>query len=309
MVVKLGYGVADLMYYHFLRPRLGLDYGLHTLNVDVDVLEMEKYVKNNKIILVYVEHGSSNVDSSIFVTPKKGVAIAVDNHLRKAPIELIIPTSYVEGPIVVKSVDEHFEDLDEILGPWPNQILTAVGVDANNVIYPLAYAIVEAESKASWCWFLKLLGDDLGRAKCDIQLNNICEVFDRQPPKKRNKSYDEISSESCSSCKLSRKGKSIKYSKYGNLGHNKKGYRGQGGVSQAGGSSQARARQAAGVRNVFGQAVGARNSLSQAGGSSQPSATPSTTTGARNASSQVASASHPSAASSTESQGPTQHNA
>nr|GEZ32242.1 hypothetical protein [Tanacetum cinerariifolium] len=115
MVVKLGYGVADLMYYHFLRPRLGLDYGLHTLNVDVDVLEMEKYVKNNKIILVYVEHGSSNVDSSIFVTPKKGVAIAVDNHLRKAPIELIIPTSYVEGPIVVKSVDEHFEDLDEIL--------------------------------------------------------------------------------------------------------------------------------------------------------------------------------------------------
>ncbi|GJZ64595.1 hypothetical protein Tco_0621016, partial [Tanacetum coccineum] len=88
MVVKLGYGVADLSYYYFLRPRLGLDYGLHPLNVDADVLEMAKYVKDYKIILVYVEHESSNVDSSIFVTPKKGVTIAVDNHLRKAPIEI-----------------------------------------------------------------------------------------------------------------------------------------------------------------------------------------------------------------------------
>ncbi|GKD10478.1 hypothetical protein Tco_1190163, partial [Tanacetum coccineum] len=65
MVVKLGYVVANLMYYYFLRPILGLDYGLHPLSVDVDVLEMAKYVKGNKIIVVYVEHGSSNVDSSI----------------------------------------------------------------------------------------------------------------------------------------------------------------------------------------------------------------------------------------------------
>ncbi|GJZ46469.1 reverse transcriptase domain-containing protein [Tanacetum coccineum] len=37
-----------------------------------------------------------------------------------------------------------------------------VWVDANNGIYPVAYDIVEAESKASWCWFLNLLGEDLG---------------------------------------------------------------------------------------------------------------------------------------------------
>ncbi|GJT92420.1 mutator type transposase [Tanacetum coccineum] len=46
--------------------------------------------------------------------------------------------------------------------PWPGQILTAVLVDANKEIYLVAYAIVEAESKASWCWFLNLLGEDLG---------------------------------------------------------------------------------------------------------------------------------------------------
>ncbi|GJR03666.1 hypothetical protein Tco_0526650 [Tanacetum coccineum] len=65
-----------------------LDYGMHPLNVDDDVLEMAKYVKDNKIILVYVEHKSSNVYSSIFVTPKKRVAIAADNHLRKVSIEI-----------------------------------------------------------------------------------------------------------------------------------------------------------------------------------------------------------------------------
>ncbi|GJX28958.1 mutator type transposase [Tanacetum coccineum] len=119
MVVKLGYDVADLMYYYFFRPRLGLDYGLYTLNVDADVLEMAKYVKDNKIILVYFEHGSSNVDSIIFVTPKKAVAIAIDNYLRKAPIEIDSSpdlASYVEGPIVVESADDPFKDLDEILG-------------------------------------------------------------------------------------------------------------------------------------------------------------------------------------------------
>ncbi|GKE79959.1 hypothetical protein Tco_1549959, partial [Tanacetum coccineum] len=35
-------------------------------------------------------------------------------------------------------------------GPFPGQILIAVGVEANNGIYSVAYAILEAENKASW---------------------------------------------------------------------------------------------------------------------------------------------------------------
>ncbi|GKC10451.1 hypothetical protein Tco_1007233 [Tanacetum coccineum] len=107
------------------------------LPINVDALEMAKYVKDYKIILVYVEHGSS-----IFVTPKKGVSIAVDNHLRKCPIEIDSspdvnrnltpmchrnltkeweqPFSYVEAPIVVECVDNPFEDIDETLGDYAN---------------------------------------------------------------------------------------------------------------------------------------------------------------------------------------------
>ncbi|GJS10779.1 hypothetical protein Tco_0367575 [Tanacetum coccineum] len=103
---------------------------MHTLNVDADVLEMTKYVKDYKIILVYVEHESSNVDTSIFVTPKKRVAIAVDNRLRKAPIEIdsSLDVSRNLTPMChrnlkkewEKSDDDPFEDFDEILGEYAN---------------------------------------------------------------------------------------------------------------------------------------------------------------------------------------------
>nr|XP_028956330.1 uncharacterized protein LOC114824095 [Malus domestica] len=46
-------------------------------------------------------------------------------------------------------------------GPYTGQILTAVGVDGNNGMFPIAYAIVEIENKSSWIWFLELLKADL----------------------------------------------------------------------------------------------------------------------------------------------------
>nr|GEW95885.1 retrotransposon-related protein [Tanacetum cinerariifolium] len=48
-----------------------------------------------------------------------------------------------------------------IKGLFLGQVLAAVGLDSNNGIYSLAYALVEAES----------------RVKYDLLLNNICEVF------------------------------------------------------------------------------------------------------------------------------------
>ncbi|XP_076927070.1 uncharacterized protein LOC143590494 [Bidens hawaiensis] len=61
-------------------------------------------------------------------------------------------------------------------GPFPGQILTVVGMDGNNGIYPLAYSLVEAESTASWTWFLECLGDDL-----DLHSNsNFTFISDRQ---------------------------------------------------------------------------------------------------------------------------------
>ena len=53
--------------------------------------------------------------------------------------------------------------LDEchVKGPYPEQILSAVGIDANNQMFPIAYAVVESECKDSWSWFIDLLMKDL----------------------------------------------------------------------------------------------------------------------------------------------------
>ncbi|GKA27984.1 mutator type transposase [Tanacetum coccineum] len=61
-------------------------------------------------------------------------------------------------------------------GPYPGQILTAIGVDPNNGIYPLAYAVVESETKDSWLWFLDCLGDDLEL----FRNSNFTFISDRQ---------------------------------------------------------------------------------------------------------------------------------
>ncbi|CAL2239970.1 unnamed protein product [Prunus armeniaca] len=48
-----------------------------------------------------------------------------------------------------------------VKGPHPGQVLSAMGVDANNGMFPLAYAYVEIESNSTWLWFLELLSGDL----------------------------------------------------------------------------------------------------------------------------------------------------
>ncbi|KAJ0592089.1 putative MULE transposase domain-containing protein [Helianthus annuus] len=61
-------------------------------------------------------------------------------------------------------------------GPFPGQVLTTVGIDPNNGIYPLAYAVVEAETLSSWTWFLECVGDDLELARN----SNFTFISDRQ---------------------------------------------------------------------------------------------------------------------------------
>ena len=44
---------------------------------------------------------------------------------------------------------------------YGGQILSAVGQDANNHIFVIAYAIVDVENKENWKWFFNLLHEDL----------------------------------------------------------------------------------------------------------------------------------------------------
>jgi len=41
------------------------------------------------------------------------------------------------------------------------ELLSAVGRDSNNQMYPLAWAVVAVENKETWKWFLDLLLEDI----------------------------------------------------------------------------------------------------------------------------------------------------
>ena len=49
-----------------------------------------------------------------------------------------------------------------IKAKFGGQLLTAVGTDPNDCIYPIAIAVVEVELLATWKWFLQTLKEDLG---------------------------------------------------------------------------------------------------------------------------------------------------
>jgi hypothetical protein len=59
---------------------------------------------------------------------------------------------YLEGcrPII-------FVDGCHIKTRYRGQLLTAVGVDPNNCIYPIAIAAIEVEDTTNWTWFLETL--------------------------------------------------------------------------------------------------------------------------------------------------------
>ncbi|CAL9026234.1 unnamed protein product, partial [Prunus brigantina] len=53
-------------------------------------------------------------------------------------------------------------DACHIKGHHPGQLLSVVGVDPNNGMYHIAYAMAEVENYETWSWFYQLLAEDLG---------------------------------------------------------------------------------------------------------------------------------------------------
>lgn len=79
---------------------------------------------------------------------------------------------FLAGCRRVKGLDGCF-----IKGATCGQLLCALGRDANNQIYPIAWALVEKETYDSWFWFLALLNKDL---KIPNQGEGWAVIFDQQ---------------------------------------------------------------------------------------------------------------------------------
>ncbi len=64
---------------------------------------------------------------------------------------------FLSGCRPIISLDSCF-----LKGRYGGQLLAAIGIDANDCIWPIAYAVVEVESFQTWSWFLVHLAEELG---------------------------------------------------------------------------------------------------------------------------------------------------
>ncbi|WVZ53462.1 hypothetical protein U9M48_004401 [Paspalum notatum var. saurae] len=68
-----------------------------------------------------------------------------------------------------------YEDsYDNLCRKYKGTILTAIGVDGNNQVLPVAFAFVENENTDSWYWFLERV-----KAQVVCSRSNVCLISDR----------------------------------------------------------------------------------------------------------------------------------
>ena len=70
----------------------------------------------------------------------------------------------------VISIDE-----THLYGKYQGKLLVTIATDANNKVFPLAFAVVDYESGSSWGWFLQCLRDTIGHV---IPNKGICIISD-----------------------------------------------------------------------------------------------------------------------------------
>ena len=67
-------------------------------------------------------------------------------------------------------------DGTHLYGKYQGKLLVTMATDANNKVFPFAFAIVDCESGSSWRWFLQCLREMIGHVIPD---KGICIIFDR----------------------------------------------------------------------------------------------------------------------------------
>ncbi|GJV81852.1 hypothetical protein Tco_1517722 [Tanacetum coccineum] len=87
VMVELGYvNNDDPIYYHYMIPGTDLEIGLRALGNDLDVLGLAKYIKDNKLIMVYLivtPSPTPTCNPSPIVTPSHSLNVTPSPSKRK----------------------------------------------------------------------------------------------------------------------------------------------------------------------------------------------------------------------------------
>ena len=66
-------------------------------------------------------------------------------------------------------------DATHLYGKYKGKLMIAMATDANNKIYPLAFAVVKSESTETWGWFLACI------RRYVTDRSKLCIISDKQP--------------------------------------------------------------------------------------------------------------------------------
>nr|KAJ0210953.1 hypothetical protein LSAT_V11C400221980 [Lactuca sativa] len=148
-----------------LQKKYGVDFSIHKVfraKVDVKKNTVGDYKKHYKVLRAYIlEFQSANPDTTVKLELEDVLEPTMLNYTSRCFKILYVYLEGMKNSFKACLIDLLGLDGDHIKGPYPSQILTTVGLDYNNVIHPLAYAIIETENCQRRKWFLECLGDDL----------------------------------------------------------------------------------------------------------------------------------------------------
>ncbi|XP_065878297.1 uncharacterized protein [Euphorbia lathyris] len=118
-------------------------------------------------------------DEILRSNPGSTCVVLVDS--KEIPVKLFFRGFYVCFDALKKGFTEGCRkcigiDGNFLKGTVKNMMLVAVGKDGNHQIYPIAWAVVDSETKETYKWFLNLLQKDLGLGNGD----GLCIVTDMQ---------------------------------------------------------------------------------------------------------------------------------
>nr|KAJ0211898.1 hypothetical protein LSAT_V11C400179570 [Lactuca sativa] len=85
VMLKLGYEVPRVIYYHYQLPNRDLEFGLRALGNDVDVLSLAQYIEHHKIIKVYTEHNETKL-LTYFMSPRVKPRVIIEEIEDDVPI-------------------------------------------------------------------------------------------------------------------------------------------------------------------------------------------------------------------------------
>nr|GEU37226.1 hypothetical protein [Tanacetum cinerariifolium] len=192
LMQNLGYEMDDKVLFYYKIPLKSLDIGLKHLDEEYDSnSESENEIIDEEHVVDEVEIPIKAIQEQM--QKRFHVAVSKDKAFRekdKAQVHLRGDVKDPENPtrmfrrifVCLGALKRGFRECGRELpgldgafmrGQFPGQILTAVGVNANNGIYPVAYDRV-------YCQHLQSCPSAEHRAHCDLLINNVCEVFNRQ---------------------------------------------------------------------------------------------------------------------------------